>query len=143
MQGMKQMTEEMQQMQQTMEKQEGMKEMAGKMEDMRKKFQKMHDGMMQEGMHGQTGAGMTCPMCGKMMGQMDQPHKVVNSRCPIMGTKLDVDRVPADLTREFKGQKIGFCCPSCPPAWDKLSDADKEAKLKQFMGEAAEQVKTQ
>ena len=55
--------------------------------------------------------------------------KVVNARCPIMGNAIDPDKVPASLTREFKGQRVGFCCPDCPAAWDKLSDAEKQAKL--------------
>ncbi|MBI5722395.1 MAG: hypothetical protein HZA50_00395 [Planctomycetes bacterium] len=53
----------------------------------------------------------------------------VNARCPILGKKINPDSVPASLTREFKGQKVGFCCGGCPGAWDKLTDAEKEAKL--------------
>lgn len=58
-----------------------------------------------------------------------QPVAVVNTKCPIMGTKIDPNKVPANLIREFKGQKVGFCCGGCPAAWDKLTDAEKEAKL--------------
>ncbi|MCY2930376.1 MAG: hypothetical protein NTV86_12920 [Planctomycetota bacterium] len=54
---------------------------------------------------------------------------VVNDRCPISGKAIDPAKVAAELTREFKGQKVGFCCGGCPPAWDKLSDDDKQAKL--------------
>lgn len=54
---------------------------------------------------------------------------VVNTRCPIMGSKIDPAKVPAALTREFKGRKVGFCCGGCPVAWDKLTDAEKQAKL--------------
>ncbi len=56
--------------------------------------------------------------------------KVVNDVCPIMGTKIDPTKVPDALTREYKGQKVGFCCSDCPPAWDALSDAQKDAKLR-------------
>ena len=28
-----------------------------------------------------------------------------------------------------RGQKVAFCCASCPVAWDKLSDSDKDEKL--------------
>jgi len=28
---------------------------------------------------------------------------------------------------------VGFCSPNCPPAWDKLSDAEKQAKLDAVM----------
>jgi hypothetical protein len=55
--------------------------------------------------------------------------KIVNTKCPMTGKTIDPAKVPANLAREFKDQKVGFCCPMCPPAWDKLSDADKEAKL--------------
>jgi hypothetical protein len=55
----------------------------------------------------------------------------VNTRCPIMGSPIDPAKVPANLTREFKGQKVAFCCSGCPAAWDKLTDQEKEAKLKE------------
>ena len=61
------------------------------------------------------------------------PEIIVNARCPIMGSTLDRENVPANLSRMFKGQKIGFCCGGCPSAWDKLSDAEKAAKLKASM----------
>jgi hypothetical protein len=41
--------------------------------------------------------------------------------------------VPASLTRQFEGKTVGFCCEMCPPAWDKLSDADKAKKLQAAM----------
>jgi hypothetical protein len=53
----------------------------------------------------------------------------VNDHCPIMGDKIDPANVPASLTRDYKGQKVAFCCAMCPPAWDKLSDAEKDKKL--------------
>jgi hypothetical protein len=53
----------------------------------------------------------------------------VNDRCPIMGSPINPDRVSDDLVRDFKGQKVAFCCRGCPASWDKLSDAEKEAKL--------------
>ncbi|MGB2822214.1 MAG: hypothetical protein WBF17_14615 [Phycisphaerae bacterium] len=55
--------------------------------------------------------------------------KVVNAKCPMMGNTIDPAAVPANLTREFKGQKVGFCCAGCPAAWDKLSDEQKATKL--------------
>jgi hypothetical protein len=55
--------------------------------------------------------------------------EVVNAKCPIMGNPIDPTAVPANLVREFDGHKIGFCCAACPEAWDKLSDAEKTAKL--------------
>lgn len=53
----------------------------------------------------------------------------VNDRCPITGNAIDPAKVPAGLTREFKGQMVGFCCGGCPPVWDKLSDEEKQTKL--------------
>ena len=55
--------------------------------------------------------------------------KFVNNKCPIMGTTIDPANVTEDLIREYKGQKVAFCCNMCPAQWDKLSDAEKEAKL--------------
>jgi hypothetical protein len=54
---------------------------------------------------------------------------VINTKCPITGLAVDRTNVPADLTREWKGVKVGFCCADCPPVWDELSDEEKLAKL--------------
>ncbi len=54
---------------------------------------------------------------------------LVNARCPIMGSAIKPESVTANLTRDYNGQKIGFCCAGCPSAWDKLTDAEKQAKL--------------
>lgn len=78
--------------------------------------------------------GKKCPMCGKMMGR----RKIINTRCPIMGTKLDPDKVPQDLTREWNGQKIGFCCAGCPQKWDKLSDEERQKKLEAAIDDSKE-----
>ncbi len=56
--------------------------------------------------------------------------KIVNARCPIMGSKLDPNRVPEKLTRTYMGKKVGFCCGGCPAAWDKLSKEEQAKKLK-------------
>ncbi len=56
--------------------------------------------------------------------------KFANIRCPIMAkNKIDPTNVDASLIREFKGQKVAFCCDSCPSRWDKLSDDEKVTKL--------------
>ena len=54
---------------------------------------------------------------------------IANARCPIMGSKLNPSKVPANLTRVYKGKKIGFCCGGCPAKWDKLSDSERKEKL--------------
>ena len=59
--------------------------------------------------------------------------KPVNTHCPIMGGKIDPDNIKPELTRQFKGQTIGFCCGMCPAKWDKLSDEQKQAKLDAVM----------
>jgi hypothetical protein len=56
-----------------------------------------------------------------------------NDHCPISGEKIDMMKTPANLTTMYKGKKVGFCCPNCPPAWEKLTDAEKDAKLEKVM----------
>ena len=48
----------------------------------------------------------------------------MNKDCPIMGGPVD-----PKLTRVYQGQVIGFCCPGCPAAWDKLTDSEKQLAL--------------
>ncbi|MBN1846883.1 MAG: hypothetical protein JW810_14450 [Sedimentisphaerales bacterium] len=57
----------------------------------------------------------------------------INASCPMMGSRIDPEKVTPDLTRQFNGQSVGFCCAGCPQAWDKLSPAEKEAKLKKVL----------
>ena len=57
----------------------------------------------------------------------------VNSRCPISGKRIDPKNVPQELTRMYKGQKVGFCSAMCPPTWDKLSDTERDTKLMEIM----------
>ena len=47
-----------------------------------------------------------------------------NDKCPIMGGKPK-----ADLTADWNGKTIGFCCDGCPQKWEKLSAEDKAAKF--------------
>ena len=55
--------------------------------------------------------------------------KFANDRCPVSGLAIDPAKVTDALVREYKGQRVAFCCGSCPPAWDKLTDAQKDVKL--------------
>lgn len=55
--------------------------------------------------------------------------KFANDRCPILGAPIDPDKVTENLIRDYKGEKIAFCCAGCPEQWDKLSDSQKQAKL--------------
>ena len=52
-----------------------------------------------------------------------------NTKCPMMGNIIDPEKVTADLTKDFAGQKVAFCSAACLPEWDKLSDEEKTAKL--------------
>ena len=53
----------------------------------------------------------------------------VNATCPIMGSKIDPKTVTASLVRTYEGRQVAFCCNGCPAAWDKLTPAQKRAKL--------------
>jgi hypothetical protein len=52
-----------------------------------------------------------------------------NNRCPIMGSPINPEKVATNLIKDYKGQKVAFCCAGCPSTWDKLTDAQKQAKL--------------
>ena len=69
---------------------------------------------------------------------MVKAQAVVNVRCPIMGGKVDPKKLSPKLTRTFKGGKVGFCCGQCLGAWDKLSDEDKEQKLRKSVAADAQ-----
>jgi hypothetical protein len=62
-----------------------------------------------------------------LAGQMKS--EFVNAKCPMMGSPINPEKISDNLIREFKGQQVAFCCGGCPDMWDKLSDAQKEAKL--------------
>ena len=49
---------------------------------------------------------------------------VVNDECPMMGGAVE-----AGIEVDFKGKMVGFCCADCVPAWQGLSEEEKEAKL--------------
>ncbi len=54
---------------------------------------------------------------------------VVNKVCPIMGSEVKPEELTPELTRDFNGKKVGFCCPPCLEEWDEMTDAEKTAKL--------------
>lgn len=60
--------------------------------------------------------------------------QVVNKVCPMEPE----DAIPgqwadANCVVEWKGKKVGLCCPGCKPKWNKLSDAQREAALAKVM----------
>ena len=61
-------------------------------------------------------------------GFSDEPAEPVNEKCPI--SKAGVD---AKYTVSFDGKTVGFCCPNCPKAWEKLTNAQKKEKLAAVM----------
>ncbi len=69
----------------------------------------------------------------KSMEENVEKMPCVNTKCPISGKAIEMMDRPKDCTRMYKGMKVGFCCPNCPPEWDKLTDAEKDAKLKEAM----------
>ena len=50
---------------------------------------------------------------------------VMNSKCPMKGEAIDSD----DPTTDYHGQKVAFCCKGCLAKFNKLTDAEKDAKL--------------
>jgi hypothetical protein len=55
---------------------------------------------------------------------------VVNARCPVVNR----DAIPGNMAKEncvveWRGQKVGLCCPGCAPNWAKMTDAEKDAAL--------------
>lgn len=83
--------------------------------------------------HGEADASELCPMCARRKAEADKAEAdtgVVNVRCPVMGGRIDPENVPAELTRTYKGRKVGFCCAGCPVAWDALGDEEKAEKLR-------------
>ena len=60
-----------------------------------------------------------------------QTVSFANTKCPIMGGKPN-----PELTAEFGGKTVGFCCDGCPQKWTALSDEEKTAKLAKASGDA-------
>jgi len=48
-----------------------------------------------------------------------------NAYCVIMNE----DPVDPELVREYKGQRVGFCCKGCLPKWEAMTDGQKGAAL--------------
>ncbi len=52
----------------------------------------------------------------------------VNKVCPMTGEPLD----PA-VTVTYRGKPVGFCCSECVEDWRKLTDDQRDARLKKSM----------
>lgn len=86
-------------------------------------------------------AGRICPLARKWApAKPSQPAANptpawANVTCPMMGSPIDPKNVSPELVRVFEGKRVAFCCGGCPTAWDKLSEAQKRAKLREASGE--------
>ena len=69
----------------------------------------------------------------KCMKENMQQMPCSNAKCPIMEKSIERMDCPNELTRMYKGMKVGFCSAGCPATWDKLTDSEKDAKLKDAM----------
>lgn len=49
----------------------------------------------------------------------------VNTMCVMMPNEA----ISAGVMTEYKGMKVGFCCPGCISKFNKMTDADKVAQL--------------
>jgi len=49
---------------------------------------------------------------------------MVNKNCPVSGRAAS-----SEHTTQYKGQTVGFCCGGCPERFNKMSDAEKTAKV--------------
>lgn len=54
----------------------------------------------------------------------------VNTHCPIMGEEVD-----PEVTVEWQGKTVAFCCAECIPDWNALTDEEKQMKLHAGSGE--------
>ena len=50
--------------------------------------------------------------------------EIVNTHCPVMGGKIN-----PEMTADYDGGKVAFCCPPCLDEWAKMSDEEKKAAL--------------
>lgn len=50
---------------------------------------------------------------------------VMNTKCPIVPDH----KASSDVLVDFQGQKVALCCKGCLSSWNKLSDAEKAAKV--------------
>jgi hypothetical protein len=51
--------------------------------------------------------------------------KADNTVCPFSGEAVNPSVAPA----AYKGKHVGFCCPNCKGKFEKMSDAEKDAKV--------------
>ncbi len=59
---------------------------------------------------------------------------VVNARCPVnTDDAIPGHMADASCVVEWRGKKVGFCCPGCGPQWKKMSDSERDEALAAVM----------
>ena len=75
--------------------------------------------------------GCACKHCAaKDEGAEASPAIFVNEMCPIGNEPVVAD----GGVSEYKGDKVGFCCPGCKDEWEAKSEADKDAFIAKAKG---------
>lgn len=54
----------------------------------------------------------------------------VNRFCPVMQKARLSATTMVELTTEFEGETIGFCCDDCRDAWESMDDNERRDRLK-------------
>ena len=67
---------------------------------------------------------VTAPVISEALSPEVTPVSFANDKCPIMGGKPK-----AELTADWDGKTIGFCCEGCPEKWAKLSEQERTEKF--------------
>jgi len=55
----------------------------------------------------------------------DSDAMIMNTSCPISSKPID-----ANVTADYMGKKVGFCCKNCLSKWEAMSAEEKAAKVK-------------
>ncbi len=80
-----------------------------------------------------TDMSKTCQACTAHLGggekQTAADGAYANTHCPIMGGKIDPAKVAPNVTREWRGKRVAFCCSPCVGKWEKLTEEQKQAAL--------------
>ncbi len=71
-------------------------------------------------------ACLTLAACNSMGAKTDGAMMTVNDSCPLMADH----GVDPDVTVDYEGYKVGFCCSKCIGKWEEWSDEKKMAYVK-------------
>lgn len=73
-------------------------------------------------------AGLTLAACNSMGAKTDGAM-IVNESCPLMADH----GIDPDVTVDYEGHKVAFCCSKCIGKWEEWSDDKKMAYVKNSM----------